>query len=584
MSAIDGKLGVELNFFPLIALQLGRWLSAFHTEGQLFMFTPKGDRLVFLAVHPKDRSNMNTSTFIPLARKKLLKHFGKNSPFAVPKELRKNIQEKRMKIMTLFEMLKAEYWGVTAFEVPLSSIVGFDYCNTLVTYGSRIVIEASLIYKKWFPDAHKFCRHYRILHVEYEDEYYKPALDYSHSYFLTRQMYPKDSPNNSATNSPLPKGISLFNSLIHKSATKPSVINSFRSSELDYIDTEEESSQGRKLSTVSEPCENLWEEESIHIEEMRNQTLVAYFDDPVIPFYFRDLVKKPENKQLLRMYERGIPSWAVFLPSYGLPYRPWMRSLMAFLIFCVSLVTMLLGFYDLYKYIPMLRESLHAVFGSLFETFEQAIIFRLSCLLGYIVATSKYFEVLFSYISYPFKAIYYILDVSVKPLKMLIYLFQPIYYLLYSIFYIVMMLFVHLKDVILTTLSLPVEVISSLLYTIRDLGYGTYSLIKGVLTAFRSTSQIIHNNQEAAMTSIGMFTRMKDFWQDVLRQVLKGVTSVYNFTVYTSCNLYKYKESTWITLEQYYYDNKEKIHRRMNQLVGVMLFYGCIRIVSKYII
>jgi hypothetical protein len=584
MSAIDGKLGVELNFFPLIALQLGGWLSAFHTEGQLFMFTPKGDKLVFLAVHPKDRSNMSTSTFIPLARKKLLKHFGKNSPFAVPKELRKNTQDKSLKIVTLFEILKAEYWGVTAFEVPLSSIVGLDYCNTLVTYGSRIVIEAPIILKKWFPDAHKFCRHYRILHMEYEDEYYKPALDYSQSYFITRQMYPKDSPTNSATNSPLPKGISLLNSLIHKSATKSSVINSFRSSELDYIDTEEESSQDRKLSTVSEPCENLWEEESIHKEEIRNQTLVAYFDDPVIPFYFRDLVKKPENKQLLRMYERGIPAWAVFLPSYGLPYRPWMRSLMAFLIFCVSLVTMLLGFYDLYKYIPMLRESLHAVFGSLFETFEQAFTFRLSCLLGYMVATSKYFEVTFSYITYPFNAIYYILEVSTKPLQMFIYLFQPIYSMLYSIFYIVMMLFVHLKDVIMTTLSIPIEVISFLLYMIKDLGYGTYSFIKGAITALRSTSQVIKNNQEAAMTSIGMLTRMKDFWQNVLRQVLKGVTSVYNFTVYTSYNLYKHKESTWISLEQYYKNNKEKIHIRMNQAVGLLLFYVSIRIASKYII
>jgi hypothetical protein len=147
-----------------------------------------------------------------------------------------------------------------------------------------------------------------------------------------------------------------------------------------------------------------------------------------------------------------------------------------------------------------------------------------------------------------------------------------------------MMLFVHLKDVIMTTLSIPIEVISFLLYMIKDLGYGTYSFIKGAITALRSTSQVIKNNQEAAMTSIGMLTRMKDFWQNVLRQVLKGVTSVYNFTVYTSYNLYKHKESTWISLEQYYKNNKEKIHIRMNQAVGLLLFYVSIRIASKYII
>mmetsp|Transcript_17888 Transcript_17888/g.17869 ORF Transcript_17888/g.17869 Transcript_17888/m.17869 type:complete len:129 (+) Transcript_17888:575-961(+) len=57
-------------------------------------------------------------------------------------------------------------------------------------------------------------------------------------------------------------------------------------------------------------------------KEFKNKTIVAYFDDPVFPFFIRDIIRKPENSNLLKMYERGIPSWAVFLPSYGLPYRP----------------------------------------------------------------------------------------------------------------------------------------------------------------------------------------------------------------------------------------------------------------------
>jgi hypothetical protein len=58
------------------------------------------------------------------------------------------------------------------------------------------------------------------------------------------------------------------------------------------------------------------------------------------------------------MYERGLPSWAVFMCSYGIPYRSWMRAAMAYTIFLVSLLTMLLGFYDLYKNIPQIREFL----------------------------------------------------------------------------------------------------------------------------------------------------------------------------------------------------------------------------------
>lgn len=121
---------------------------------------------------------------------------------------------------------------------------------------------------------------------------------------------------------------------------------------------------------------------------MKNETLVVYFDDPLLPYFVKDLIRRPENKAILRMYERGLPSWAVFLPSYGLPYRYWMRKVMTFLIFIVTVTSMLLGFYDLYKNIPALREFLYNVFGNVFIYFEDAVAIRLSVLLGYLVARS----------------------------------------------------------------------------------------------------------------------------------------------------------------------------------------------------
>jgi hypothetical protein len=117
--------------------------------------------------------------------------------------------------------------------------------------------------------------------------------------------------------------------------------------------------------------------------------LICYFEDPVIHFLMDEFVHQPANKKVLTMYERGLPSWAVFMCSYGLPYRAWMRSVMAYTIFFVSLITMLLGFYDLYKNIPQIREFLHGTFGCWIVWFEEQFVFRLSIILTYIVASSS---------------------------------------------------------------------------------------------------------------------------------------------------------------------------------------------------
>lgn len=58
------------------------------------------------------------------------------------------------------------------------------------------------------------------------------------------------------------------------------------------------------------------------------------------------------NERLLKLYESGLPVWAIFLPTYGLYYRPWMRRLTWILFIAVSVFSMACGFYDLYKNVP----------------------------------------------------------------------------------------------------------------------------------------------------------------------------------------------------------------------------------------
>ena len=60
--------------------------------------------------------------------------------------------------------------------------------------------------------------------------------------------------------------------------------------------------------------------------------------------------------RLLKLYESGLPGWAVWLPSYGLWYRPWFRRVTWVAFVLVSIFSMACGFYDLYKNVPFLRE------------------------------------------------------------------------------------------------------------------------------------------------------------------------------------------------------------------------------------
>lgn len=64
------------------------------------------------------------------------------------------------------------------------------------------------------------------------------------------------------------------------------------------------------------------------------------------------LVPLQNNEKLLKLYESGLPVWAIFLPTYGLYYRPWMRRLTWILFIAVSVFSMACGFYDLYKNVP----------------------------------------------------------------------------------------------------------------------------------------------------------------------------------------------------------------------------------------
>jgi hypothetical protein len=61
------------------------------------------------------------------------------------------------------------------------------------------------------------------------------------------------------------------------------------------------------------------------------------------------------NERLLKLYESGLPAWAIYAPQYGLFYRPWLRSLTWALFYAFSAFSFAMGFYDLLKVVPGLQ-------------------------------------------------------------------------------------------------------------------------------------------------------------------------------------------------------------------------------------
>ncbi|KAK9285107.1 hypothetical protein L1049_024292 [Liquidambar formosana] len=113
-------------------------------------------------------------------------------------------------------------------------------------------------------------------------------------------------------------------------------------------------------------CEN-----AVEATEYRDVLILFRFNDRDLPFKLRQIIMS--DLRLLTLLESGLPSWVIFLQSYpGFChiYRPWMCPLARALYVLISFVTVLIGFYDLYKNVPVLKATASRLCGPLFNWIE----------------------------------------------------------------------------------------------------------------------------------------------------------------------------------------------------------------------
>lgn len=105
--------------------------------------------------------------------------------------------------------------------------------------------------------------------------------------------------------------------------------------------------------------------------QYKDVLILFKFNDHDLPFKLREVIIS--DLRLLTLLEAGLPSWVIFLQSYpGFCnlYRPWMCPLARILYALISFVTVIIGFYDLYKNVPVLKATASRICGPLFDWIE----------------------------------------------------------------------------------------------------------------------------------------------------------------------------------------------------------------------
>lgn len=109
----------------------------------------------------------------------------------------------------------------------------------------------------------------------------------------------------------------------------------------------------------------------VEATQYKDVLILFRFNDRDLPFKLRQVIMS--DLRLLTLLEAGLPSWVIFLQSYPVfchLYRPWMCPLARALYVLVSVITVLIGFYDLYKNVPLLKAAASRLCGPLFDWIE----------------------------------------------------------------------------------------------------------------------------------------------------------------------------------------------------------------------
>ncbi|KAI4378266.1 hypothetical protein MLD38_015767 [Melastoma candidum] len=287
--------------------------------------------------------------------------------------------------------------GFIIFEVEWAHVRGINYFNELLT-DTSFSLETKIMkrwefdcigqavgcFSSWFSgteaEAHILKDH---LHNSVEEEFFDATEEFSSSdsLDLREDSFHGDPSGEDIPPSCLDQDVTAPLSCEDSETSIPSTPLALRRRKVTSsisIDVKANySSEERHYESEDHnTCSNNGSESSTDSFMYKDMLIVFRFKDHDLPFKLKDIIVS--NLRLLTLLEAGLPSWVIFLQSYpGLchVYRPWMCPLARALYVSISIVTVLIGFYDLYKNVPVLKATAAHLCGPLLDwidTWEMA--------------------------------------------------------------------------------------------------------------------------------------------------------------------------------------------------------------------
>lgn len=338
-----------------------------------------------------------------------------------------------------------------------------------------------------------------------------------------------------------------------------------------------------KLSNVASSLEQVQTydcEHAVETTQLKDVLILFRFNDPILPFKLRRIIMS--DLRLLRLLESGLPSWVIFLQSYpGFChlYRPWMCPLVRALYVLISVVTVLIGFYDLYKNVPVLKATASRLCGPLLdwiETWEMVSRIKYLGTMLFLHNFQKAFKWLMMVTRTTRSFLSVITQPMAEPLLKFLNLFVPLWNMcaeavgsLCSVIWMVIGSSFSLMEELLQALFSPVWLILSFIWTIvtfvlypvywllQEIAYApiravtslfgcvafvfncVYDLV-GDLCMFVSGMIQLASASEATVSTHEV-SMWRTLWNDLFSQIFRAVRSILNgFVAFcTACNRHR---------------------------------------------
>ncbi|KZV44824.1 hypothetical protein F511_09867 [Dorcoceras hygrometricum] len=312
----------------------------------------------------------------------------------------------------------------------------------------------------------------------------------------------------------------------------------------------------------------------------RDVLILLRFNDHDLPFKLKEIIMS--DLRLLTLLESGLPSWVLFLQSYPVfchLYRPWMCPVARAFYVLISVVTVLIGFYDLYKNVPLLKATASHLFGPLFDWIETWEMISRIKYLGTMLFFHN-FQKAFKWFLMVMRAVRSFLSVFTEPMtgpfSEFVDFFLPLWSvfveLAESIFNVAWMVvessFTMIGDII-EILLLPIwylivalwnvatYIIYPIFWILGEVIYAPFRLVLGfgsLLTTLCSCIYEMVGDIWLFVSSIFQFSRgvestvssyevsiFRSLWNDLFSQIFRALRSILNGLVafFTACNRHR---------------------------------------------